>query len=306
LRCSILEYDHRRADPGVVHHRDGSQRSDGRSVGRASGRCATIGRMSDSASSEATFDSTSIFDLTGKVAIVTGGSRGLGRQMVLAFAQHGADVVVASRKIENCEAVAAEVRALGRRALAVAYHAASWDGADALADAAYAEFGTVDILVNNAGMSPLYPSPDAITEELFDKVVGVNLKGPFRLSVNIGTKMAAGDGGSIINVSSIASRRPGANELVYAAAKAAINNLTGGLARTFGPSVRVNCIVPGPFLTDISKAWDLPAFEKQARATYALQRGGQPHEVVGAALYFASSASSYTTGALLDIDGGPR
>jgi len=262
--------------------------------------------MSDSASSEATFDSTSIFDLTGKVAIVTGGSRGLGRQMVLAFAQHGADVVVASRKIENCEAVAAEVRALGRRALAVAYHAASWDGADALADAAYAEFGTVDILVNNAGMSPLYPSPDAITEELFDKVVGVNLKGPFRLSVNIGTKMAAGDGGSIINVSSIASRRPGANELVYAAAKAAINNLTGGLARTFGPSVRVNCIVPGPFLTDISKAWDLPAFEKQARATYALQRGGQPHEVVGAALYFASSASSYTTGALLDIDGGPR
>jgi len=262
--------------------------------------------MRDDAISEATFDSTSIFDLTGKVAIVTGGSRGLGRQMVLAFAQHGADVVVASRKIENCEAVAADVRALGRRALAVAYHAASWDGADALADAAYAEFGTVDILVNNAGMSPLYPSPDAITEELFDKVVGVNLKGPFRLSVNVGTKMAAGGGGSIINVSSIASRRPGANELVYAAAKAAINNLTGGLARTFGPSVRVNCIVPGPFLTDISKAWDLAAFEKQARATYALQRGGQPHEVVGAALYFASSASSYTTGALLDIDGGPR
>ena len=262
--------------------------------------------MSDDAISEATFDSTSIFDLTDKVAIVTGGSRGLGRQMVLAFAQHGADVVIASRKIENCEAVAAEVRALGRRALAVAYHAASWDGADALADAAYAEFGTVDILVNNAGMSPLYPSPDAITEELFDKVVGVNLKGPFRLSVNVGTKMAAGGGGSIINVSSIASRRPGANELVYAAAKAAINNLTGGLARTFGPSVRVNCIVPGPFLTDISKAWDLAAFEKQARATYALQRGGQPHEVVGAALYFASSASSYTTGALLDIDGGPR
>ena len=267
--------------------------------------------MSDSAAPDAStpdaaFDSTSIFDLTGKVAIVTGGSRGLGRQMVLAFAQHGADVVIASRKIENCEAVADEVRALGRKALAVSYHAASWDGADALADAAYAEFGTVDILVNNAGMSPLYPSPDAITEDLFDKVVGVNFKGPFRLSVNVGTKMAAGAGGSIINVSSIASHRPGANELVYAAAKAAINNLTSGFARTFGPTVRVNCIVPGPFLTDISKAWDLGAFEKQAKATYSLQRGGQPHEVVGAALYFASSASSYTTGALLDIDGGPR
>ncbi|MEO6125115.1 MAG: SDR family oxidoreductase [Ilumatobacteraceae bacterium] len=262
--------------------------------------------MSDSATSDAPFDSTAIFDLTGKVAIVTGGSRGLGRQMVLAFAQHGADVVIASRKIENCESVADEVRVLGRKALAVAYHAASWDGADHLADAAHAEFGTVDILVNNAGMSPLYPSPDAITEDLFDKVIGVNLKGPFRLSVNVGTKMAAGRGGSIINVSSIASRRPGANELVYAAAKAAINNLTSGLARTFGPSVRVNCIVPGPFLTDISKAWDLAAFEKQARTAYALQRGGHPHEVVGAALYFASSASSYTTGAMLDIDGGPR
>ena len=250
--------------------------------------------------------STTLFDLTGKVAVVTGGSRGLGREMVLAFAAHGADVVIASRKLENCERVADEVRALGRRALPLAYHAASWPGADELADAAYAEFGSVDILVNNAGMSPLYPSPDAITEDLYDKVMGVNLKGPFRLSVNVGTRMAAGNGGSIINVSSIASRRPAANELVYAAAKAGINNLTGGLARTFGPKVRVNCIVPGPFLTDISKAWDLEAFERQARTGFALQRGGQPGEVVGAALYFASAASSYTTGALLDIDGGPR
>ncbi len=248
----------------------------------------------------------SLFDLTGKVAVVTGGSRGLGREMVLAFARSGADIVIASRKLQNCEAVADEVRSLGRRATAVGYHAASWEGADQLADAAYAEYGRVDILVNNAGMSPLYPSPDAITEDLFDKVIGVNLKGPFRLSVNIGTRMAADSGGSIINVSSIASRRPGANELVYAAAKAGINNLTVGLAKTFGPSVRVNCIVPGPFLTDISKAWDLEAFARTARATFSLQRGGEPHEVIGAALYFASDASSYTTGALLDIDGGPR
>lgn len=247
-----------------------------------------------------------LFELTGKVAIVTGGSRGLGREMALAFADHGADVVVASRKLENCEAVADEVRARGRRALAVGYHAASWADADRLADAAYAEFGNVDILVNNAGMSPLYPSLEQVSEELFDKVIGVNLKGPFRLSAVVGTRMAAGNGGSIINVSSIASERPSPAEVPYGAAKAAINNLTRGLAASFGPKVRVNCIVPGPFLTDISKAWDLDAFNARAKQAYALGRGGEPHEIVGAALYLASSASSYTTGALINVDGLPR
>jgi NAD(P)-dependent dehydrogenase (short-subunit alcohol dehydrogenase family) len=250
--------------------------------------------------------SNDLFDLTGKVAVVTGGSRGLGREMVLAFAERGADVVIASRKLENCEAVADEVRALGRRALAVAYHAASWQGADDLAAAAYAEFGTVDVLVNNAGMSPLYPSVDAVSEDLFDKVVGVNLKGPFRLSAVVGTRMVADGGGSIVFVSSIASQRPSAAELVYGAAKAGVNNLAYGLARTLGPTVRVNCIVPGPFLTDISKAWDMESFNRSARAGYALGRGGEPHEIVGAALYFASDASSYTTGTTLNVDGGPR
>ncbi len=249
---------------------------------------------------------TDLFDLTGKVAVVTGGSRGLGREMVLAFADRGADVVIASRKLENCESVADEVRAKGRRALAVAYHAASWQGADDLAAAVYGEFGAVDVLVNNAGMSPLYSSVDSISEDLYDKVMGVNLKGPFRLSALIGTRMAAGDGGSIIFVSSIASQRTSPSELVYGAAKAGVNALTYGLARTLGPKVRVNCIVPGPFLTDISKAWDMAAFEKSARAGFALERGGQPHEIVGAALYFASGAGSYTTGTTLNVDGGPR
>src|SRR3954452_12921331 len=164
-----------------------------------------------------------LFDMTGKVALVTGGSRGVGRGVALAFAEHGADVVIASRKLDNCEAVADEVRAIGRKALPIAYHAASWVAADELADAAYAEFGKVDVLVNNAGMSPLYPSVDAITEDLYDKVMGVNLKGPFRLSANIGTRMAAGDGGAIIFVSSVASQRPTPVELVYGAAKAGVN-----------------------------------------------------------------------------------
>ncbi len=247
-----------------------------------------------------------LFDMTDNVAVVTGGSRGLGREMALAFAEHGADVVIASRKLDNCRAVADEVRALGRRALPIAYHAASWDAADDLADAAYAEFGKVDVLVNNAGMSPLYPSVDAISEDLYDKVMGVNLKGPFRLSAIVGTRMMAEDGGSIIFVSSVASQRPSPAELVYGAAKAGVNNLAYGLARTLGPKVRVNCIVPGPFLTDISKAWDLESFNKNAKTGFALGRGGEPHEIVGAALYFASGAGSYTTGTTLNVDGGPR
>ncbi|MEL6891359.1 MAG: SDR family oxidoreductase [Actinomycetota bacterium] len=252
------------------------------------------------------------FDLTDRVAVVTGGSRGLGREMVLAFAEQGADVVIASRKLENCERVADDVRSLGRRALPIAYHAGEWDASDQLADAVYAEFGRCDVLVNNAGMSPLYPSVDAITEALYDKVMSVNLKGPFRLSALIGTRMreavqaGAQASGSILFVSSIASHRPSAQELVYGAAKAGVNNLTSGLARTLGPEVRVNCIVPGPFLTDISKAWDLDAFNASAEQSFALGRGGEPHEIVGAALYLASDASSYTTGSLIDIDGGPH
>ena len=253
-----------------------------------------------------------LFSLEGRTAIITGGSRGLGREMALAFAARGADIVVASRKIGNCETVADEVRALGRRALAVGYHAGSWDDAGRLAETAIAEFGRIDVLVNNAGMSPLYPSLVDVSEELYDKVLDVNLKGPFRLSALIGAHMCAADangtvhGGAIINVSSIASQRPSPNEVVYGAAKAAINNLTMGLARTYAPHVRVNCIVPGPFLTDISKAWDMEQFEKRAKVAYMLERGGRPDEIVGAALYLASNAGSYVTGTLLSVDGGPR
>ena len=246
-----------------------------------------------------------LFDLGGRVAVVTGGSRGLGREMAMAFAEHGADVVVASRKADACEAVASEiVGATGRQAVGIACHVGRWSDCDRLAEAAYERFGRVDVLVNNAGMSPLYPSLPEVSEELFDKVIGVNLKGPFRLSALIGSRMAEGDGGSIINVSSIAAVQPQPRELPYSTAKAGLNALTIGLAHAFAPKVRVNCIMPGPFLTDISKAWDMEAFEKQARATIPLGRGGHPNEVVGAALYLASDASSYTTGAVIKIDGG--
>ena len=242
--------------------------------------------------------------LAGKVALVTGGSRGLGREMVLAFANAGADVVISSRKQDSCDELAKEVVAgTGQRALAQACHVGRWAELEMLADAAYDAFGHVDVLVNNAGMSPLYPSLVDVTEDLFDKVIGVNLKGPFRLTALIGGRMAAGDGGSVINVSSVAAERPTPTDLPYAAAKAGLDAFTAGFAQAYGPKVRVNTIMAGPFLTDISKAWDLAAFEEHA-AKYPLGRGGQPNEVVGAALYFATAASSFTTGSILRVDGG--
>jgi NAD(P)-dependent dehydrogenase (short-subunit alcohol dehydrogenase family) len=248
---------------------------------------------------------TDLFDMTGKVALVTGGSRGLGREMVLAFAEHGADVIIASRKLDSCEETAKEVRdRTGRKALPVACHVGEWGQVEALAETAFNEFGKVDVLVNNAGMSPIYDHVINVTEALYDKVLDVNLKGPFRLSALIGTKMTEGDGGSIINVSSTASLHPGANVISYAAAKAGLNAITVGFARHFAPKVRVNCIIPGAFMTDISKAWDLESFNKNAKTTIPLQRGGEPEEIVGAALYFATRASSYTTGAMLTVSGG--
>jgi NAD(P)-dependent dehydrogenase (short-subunit alcohol dehydrogenase family) len=244
-------------------------------------------------------------DLSGKVALVTGGSRGLGREMVLAFAGHGADVVIASRRIETCEAVADEVRrTTERRALPVACHVGRWDDLERLTDVAYAEFGHVDVLVNNAGMAPTYPSLVEATEDLFDKVVAVNLKGPFRLSALVGARMVAGAGGSMINISSIAAQRPQVHDIPYAAAKAGLNTMTLGLATALGPTVRVNCIMVGPFLTDISKAWDVASFQAFAKQRYALGRLGEPHEIVGTALYLASDLSSFTTGTVLTVDGG--
>jgi NAD(P)-dependent dehydrogenase (short-subunit alcohol dehydrogenase family) len=245
-----------------------------------------------------------LFDLTGKVAVVTGGSRGLGREMCLAFAQHGADVAIASRKIEACQKLAEEIReATGRETLGVGFHAGRWDDCDRLVETVFAHFGRIDVLVNNAGMSPLYPSITELSEELYDKTLAVNLKGPFRLTSLVGARMAQADGGSIINVSSVASVQPSPVELPYGAAKAGLNNMTLGMARTFGPTVRVNCIMPGPFLTDISKAWP-PAALDAMKHNIPLGRAGEPNEIVGAALYFASDASSYTTGAILKIDGG--
>jgi NAD(P)-dependent dehydrogenase (short-subunit alcohol dehydrogenase family) len=243
----------------------------------------------------------SLFDMAGRTALVTGGSRGLGREIALGLAACGANVVIASRKIANCERVADEARRLGVQALPVACHVGEWSALDGLVDKALAEFGRIDVLVNNAGMSPLAESSVATSEALFDKIVGVNFKAPFRLSALVGTHMVANGGGSIVNVSSIGAEFPSPSNGPYAASKAALNALTMAFAREYAPSVRVNTIMPGSFRTDIAKAW--PA-DKEARTPAALGRFGEPDEIVTAALYLASASSSFTTGSVIRVDGG--
>ncbi len=241
-----------------------------------------------------------LFDFTGKVVLVTGGSRGLGYEMVKAFAERGADVVIASRKLEACEAVADECRALGRRALAVAVHAGRWEDCDRLVEKVCAEFGRIDVLVNNAGMGPRMPSHE-VSEALFDSVVNLNFKGPFRLASQVAHRMAQGEGGSIINISSSGALTPLPQVVPYGSSKAALNAMSRSLAHEYGPTVRVNTISPGPFRTDIAKAWP-----DEGRGPMDLPRGhaGDPQDIVTTALFLASPASVNVTGALVRCDGG--
>jgi NAD(P)-dependent dehydrogenase (short-subunit alcohol dehydrogenase family) len=245
------------------------------------------------------------FSLAGRVALVTGGTRGLGWEIARTFAAAGAAVIVSSRHEQACVDAAAALRDAGAQATGIACHVGHWDEVDRLAQAAEEWHGGIDVLVNNAGMSPVYQHLSDITEELWDKVIGVNLKGPFRLSTLIGEAMKARGRGSIINVSSTGAVRPTHDIVPYSAAKAGLNAMTAGLAEALGPEVRVNCIMPGPFLTDISSHWDHEAFASSAR-TFPLRRGGQPQEISGAALYLASDSSSFTTGATITVDGGAQ
>ncbi len=241
------------------------------------------------------------FDMTGKVVLITGGSRGLGYEMARAFAHQGADLIIASRKLEACQAVAREIEAMGRKALPVACHVGQWEAIPQLVEAAYGAFGKVDVLINNAGIAPTAPASSQITEELFDKTVGLNFKGPFRLSALVGDRMVSAGSGSIINISSTASVKPSATYPVYAGAKAALNIMTQAHAFEFGPKVRVNCIMCGPFWTDIAKSWREEA-DKTSKA--AIRRIGRPQEIATTALYLASDRSSFTTGTIIQLDGG--
>jgi NAD(P)-dependent dehydrogenase (short-subunit alcohol dehydrogenase family) len=244
------------------------------------------------------------FDLTGRVALVTGGSRGIGRAVTGGLASAGADVVVASRKLKSCEAAARAIEEeTGRRAFPVACHVGRWEDCDRLVEVTYGEFGRCDVLVNNAGMSPAYEDLTTVSEDLFDKVHAVNARGAFRLSTLIGARMAEGEGGSIINISSVGSLRPTVNDLPYAMAKAALNALTLGLAGAWAPKVRANLVLPSANETDLTGSW--PA-ETKARIAGAnpMQRMGRPEDLVGVCVFLASEAASYINGAQVAVDGG--
>jgi NAD(P)-dependent dehydrogenase (short-subunit alcohol dehydrogenase family) len=213
-------------------------------------------------------------------------------------------VVIANRKREAVERAAAELAAeTGRRVVGLPAHVGDWRQCDLLIEQALDAAGRLDVLVNNAGIAPLYGQLHEASEELFDKTIAVNLKGPFRLSAVAAQHMVEAGGGSIINISSVAAMRPTQHEVPYGAAKAGLHVVTAGIALAYGPTVRANTLMAGPFLTDISAAWDMAAFEEFA-ADMPLRRGGQPDEITGAALYFASDLSRFTTGALLRVDGG--
>lgn len=244
-------------------------------------------------------------DLRGRVAVVTGGSRGLGLAISHGLAQAGAHVVVASRKLEACEEVAKQLTALGTAASAHAFDAGRWEDCDRLFDEVKARWGRAHILVNNAGKSPVAPSSLETSQDLFDKIIAINLRTPFRLCALFGDHMRAQGGGAIVNISSTGALRPEANFAPYAASKSGLHILTQTFAKEFAPDVRVNTVLPGPFHTDSTKAWSRSeGFARYAKRAQPLGRAGEPEEIVGAVLYLVSDLASYTTGVALPVDGG--
>ncbi len=246
-------------------------------------------------------------DLSGKVALVTGGSRGLGRAMVLGLAKAGADVVIASRKLENCEAVAQQVRALGRRALAVAAHMGDTNSLDGLVAQALEHFGRVDILVNNAGINVAAGPLTDLAPEAFQKMFAVNTQGPWYLASRLAPQMGELGGGAIINVISVAALKPPAYMGFYAATKAALQALTKVMAAEWAPlKVRVNALAPGTYHSDLTDGAiaTMPGFEEGAKSASLQQRIADTEEIVGPLLYLASDMSAFTTGATLVSDGG--
>ena len=247
------------------------------------------------------------FSLKGKVALITGGSRGIGKVTALAFANSGADVAIASRKLPDLEQVAAEIKGLGRKALPVSAHIGRLDEIKGLVDKVCQEFGKIDILVNNAGTSPFLTPMLDLEEQLWDTVINLNLKGVIFLSQAVAKVMKEHGGGTIINVASVAAFRHEPNNAVYAITKAALVKTTKIMAQEWAEyNIRVNAIAPGHVHTRFGDSIfeAVPGYEEEYIKRVPMGRIGESHEVVGAMIYLASDASSYVTGETIVVDGG--
>lgn len=246
------------------------------------------------------------FDLGGRVALVTGASRGIGRAIALLLARHGAMVVVSSRKLEGCEAVAGEIRAAGGEASALACHIGEVEQIAAAFREIDARHGRIDILINNAATNPYFGPAVAMELGAFQKTIEVNIRGYFCASVEAGRRMIAQGKGAIVNVASVNAFRPMDGQAVYSMTKAAIVNMTQGLAREWGRlGVRVNALVPGLVETKFAAALHTdPKRRAISEGLTPLGRIAQPEEIAGAALYLVSDAASFTTGSCLTVDGG--
>ncbi|MDI6626610.1 MAG: glucose 1-dehydrogenase [Rhodococcus sp. (in: high G+C Gram-positive bacteria)] len=242
--------------------------------------------------------------LDGKVALVTGASRGLGLAIARGLKDAGATVIVSSRKLDACESAVASLGDSGPgSAHPYALHVGHWDSIEPAVDDIITRFGGLDVVVNNAGIAPLGENLVSVTEGLWDKTIEVNLKGPFRLMAVAGDRMVSAGGGSIINISSIGAERPSPPEAMYAAAKNGLNALTRAFAQEYAPTVRVNCVMPGGFATDMSENWDEEFIGKIVDRLPA-GRLGRPDELAGLITHLASDEAGYTTGAIIPVDGG--
>ncbi len=251
---------------------------------------------------------TQTFSLSGKHAIVTGATRGIGLAIARGFLEAGANVTLCSRKQENVDAAILALAELGEadRVQGLAAHVGRAEDIDRLIETSVAKFGEINILVNNAGTNPYFGPIIDSDAAAWDKTMEVNLKGPYQLSCACARQMLKTGGGSIINVSSIAGIQPFPMQAIYSISKAGLIMLTKSMAKELGSAnIRVNCICPGLIKTKLSEAlWSNPEVEKATTAMKALGRMGTTDEIVGAAIYFASDASSFTTGSILTVDGG--
>ena len=247
-----------------------------------------------------------MFDLSGRVALVTGASRGIGEAIAQGLARNGAEVVVSSRKQEACEGVAAAIVAAGGKARAMACHIGDMAALEALFGRIRDEYGRLDVLVNNAATNPYYGHILDTDLGAFQKTVDVNIRGYFYASVFAGRMMRESGGGSIINVASVNAVRPGPQQGIYSITKGAVLNMTKSFAKECGPhGIRCNAILPGLIRTKFAGA--LINDEKQLAhylGTNPIARVGEPQDLAGAAVFLASSASAYVTGEFLVVDGG--